>query len=111
MLLEQNMTVADAKTALAATGEDAAIVMYGSTPLGVITMATLRGRQGRVPCSEALLTDVMDLEIVHIEPDADLEQTLHAYREAAWKSSTRRHPCADETVSRRQTVFESTAVR
>lgn len=80
-----------ARAVLAASGTDAAVVLDGHQPVGVVTAAALAGRKPDTP-----IGDVMDLELVPIDPRADEHGTLVAYEGAASRSLLRRHPCAED---------------
>jgi hypothetical protein len=64
----------------------------------LITAIALRGRRHAIPTA-AQVQDVMDFEVVHVDPSFDVEDTLRTYRDAAWDSVRRRRPFADRTVS------------
>lgn len=98
-------TVGDARSALAALGQDAAVVMDGSRPVGVITAKALRGFPGHVPHTGALLGDVMDFEAVEVDPGAEVLETMKRYTDASWESLRRRRPCAVDTLTRRAGAF------
>jgi hypothetical protein len=67
----------------------ALVVTDGGAPLGVVTRGALAGAEpgGHV-------ADVMDYEVVRIDRCAGERRTLRAFRDAAWRSLHRRHPCA-----------------
>ena len=77
------------------SGQQAIVVMDGARPVGVITDRALRGRD----LPDAAVQDVMDLEVVRVDPSLDVEDTLRAFREAAWHSVRRRHPVAPRAGS------------
>jgi CBS domain-containing protein len=81
-----------ARAVLAAAGSEAAVVIDQDRPVGVVTGAALAGHRGTLPAPNTPIGDVMDLEVVSIEPDADEHETLVAYQDAAWRSLLRRHP-------------------
>jgi CBS domain-containing protein len=110
-------TVRDASAWMQKTGQRAVVVMDGDRPVGVITEKALRaaGRRSAAASDDALaaverrerpdlrlpetVQDVMDFEVVRVDPSFGVEDTLRAYRDAAWKSVRRRHPFADHTSS------------
>jgi hypothetical protein len=98
-------TVADALARLDDDGSVAAVVFDDGLPVGVVTRAALHGHGGFQPRPGAHLGDVIDLEVVQVEPDADLERTISLYTNAAWRSLARRMPSAPETVVRRRRAF------
>jgi hypothetical protein len=98
-------TVADALARLDGDEADAAVVFYDGRPDGVITRGALVGHGGFRPRPGAHLGDVMDLEVVQIEPDADMDRTMSVYTNAAWRSLARRMPVAADTVMRRRRAF------
>jgi hypothetical protein len=98
-------TVADAGFELLASRSSAAVVYRKGHPFGVVTVGDLAGHHGRVPLPEALVGDVMSLECVRVGPGAGVDETLRAYREAAWDSVRRRRPCGQETVRRQAGSF------
>jgi CBS domain-containing protein len=85
-----------ARAVLAAGGVEAAVVLDRGQPVGVITAAALAGRGGTPPAADTPIGDIMDLELVAIEPDAGEHDTLVAYQGAAWRSLLRRHPFAHD---------------
>jgi predicted transcriptional regulator len=74
----------------------ATVVMDGDRPVGVITAAGLRGR-GQTILADAEVQDVMDFEVVHVNPSFDVEDTMRTYRDAAWHSVRRRRPFSQHT--------------
>ena len=98
-------SVGDALARLDDDAADAAVVFHDGLPVGVVTRAALRGHAGFKPRPGARLGDVMDLEVVQVEPDADMERTMTVYTNAAWRSLARRMPAAPETVVRRRRAF------
>jgi CBS domain-containing protein len=78
---------------LAARHQSAVVVTDHGLPVGVVTVGALMD-DGAPPTPEARVADVMDYEVVRIDPGAGERETLHAFREAAWLSLRHRHPCA-----------------
>jgi CBS domain-containing protein len=74
---------------LAAHRLTAVVVVAEGRPLGVVTLDALT-RAAAV----ARVADLMDYEVVRLDPGAGEIETLHAFRDAAWRSLGRRHPCA-----------------
>jgi hypothetical protein len=72
--------------------------MDGNRPVGVITAITLRGGGHAIPTA-ARVQDVMEFEVVHVDPSFDVEDTLRTYRDAAWHSVKRRRPFAKHAAS------------
>ena len=58
---------------------------------------------------QARLGDVMDYEVVEIDPGVGMAETTHAYRDASWISLKRRRPYAVDTVERRRAAFDDHA--
>jgi CBS domain-containing protein len=85
-----------ARAVLAAAGTQAAVVIDQGQPIGVVTAAALGGHGRTRPAADTPIGDVMDLELVAVEPDADERGTLAAYQGAAWRSLRRRHPFGDD---------------
>ena len=81
------------------TGQRAAVVMDGDRPVGVITTTALRG-PGTETSPRAEVRDVMDFDVVHVPPSFDLEDTLRAFRDAAWHSVRRRRPFAEKAAEK-----------
>jgi hypothetical protein len=99
--LTPTSTVAEALRHLDLCRREAAVVMEGATPVGVVTRARLERLQRAHPQASAQLRDVMDLECVSINPAAGELETLRAYSAGAWDSLRRRRPCAKVTLARR----------
>jgi hypothetical protein len=85
--LRADDTVADAGERFMATGAYAAVVFDGGRPIGVVTAHGL----GTVSLSVEL-RDVMEYELVRVDPYADGPETLREYEHAAWSSISRRRP-------------------
>ena len=98
-------SVADALARLDDEAADATVVFHDGLPVGVVTRAALRGHGGFRPRPSAHLGDVIDLEVVQVEPDAGMERTMTLYTNAAWRSLARRMPSSPETVVRRRRAF------
>lgn len=98
-------TVAEAAFELLAERTSAAVVYRDGQPVGIVTVEDLAGRDGRAPLPDALVADVMTHECVRIAPGAGVDETLRAYREAAWLSLRRRRPFEVENVRRRERSF------
>lgn len=79
-----------ARAVLAVSGTDAAVVLDEHERVGLVTAAALAGHEPEAPIGE-----VMNLELVRIDPHADEHDTLVAYQDAAWRSLRRRRPCAE----------------
>lgn len=79
---------------LDARHEVAAVVFEDGRPVGVVTLDALTrpGLAGHE--ADVRVASVMDLELVRISVGAGEHETLRAYRDAAWTSLRRRHPCA-----------------
>jgi hypothetical protein len=103
--LAPTSTVAEAVAFLDRTGQFAVVVSERGEPVGVVTRVALRGQPGHRPRPAALLADVMDFEVIALDPASDTATTTGAYREAAWHSLRRRRPAADDTVARRRGAF------
>jgi Mg/Co/Ni transporter MgtE len=67
----------------------ALVVTDHDVPLGVVTRHALTTAR---PGSH--VAEVMDYEVVCLDRCAGERRTLGAFREAAWRSLHRRHPCA-----------------
>jgi CBS domain-containing protein len=74
-------------------GQEAAIVMERGLPVGIVTLASLGDYLATDQC-EATVSDAMDYEAVHVKPRTGVEETMRAFRTAAWHSLDRRHPFA-----------------
>ena len=99
-------TVAAVQERMETLGRRAMIVTEGDTPVGVVTLRALRGRPGHAPRPDATVADVMDFEVVEIDPGADMAATMKAYTRAAWDSLGRRRPLSPESCSRRAAAFD-----
>jgi CBS domain-containing protein len=77
---------------LAAHHLTAIVVTDHGHPFGVVTLDALAKAAASAPGTH--VADVMDYEVVRLDPHAGEVQTLHAFRDAAWRSLRRRHPCA-----------------
>ena len=73
-------TVAEALEFFDATHARAVVVVDGDRPLGVVTLAGLRGDGRRVPRPEAAVADVMEFELVRVDPAADEHTTWRGTR-------------------------------
>ena len=93
-------TVAEALEFFDATHARAVVVVDGDRPLGVVTLAGLRGDGRRVPRPEAAVADVMEFELVRVDPAADEHATLRVYTTGGWSSLRRRRPATAETRER-----------
>ena len=107
--LTPTSTVEHALRVLDRTGECAAVVMDRGEPVGVVTRVALCGHIGRRPRPSAGLADVMDFEVVGLDPGADEATTIGTFTRAAWRSLRRRRPLADDAVARRRRAFEPEA--
>ena len=103
--LAPTSTVAEAVAFLDRTGQFAVVVSERGEPVGVVTRVVLHGQPGHRPRPAAVLADVMDFEVIALDPASDTAMTTGAYREAAWHSLRRRRPSAEDTVARRREAF------
>src|SRR6185503_14633893 len=87
--ISPSTSVSDALARMERMGQRATVVMDGNRPVGVITAIALRGR-GHAIHTDAQVQDLMDYEVVHVDPSFDVEDTLRRYRDAAWNSVRRR---------------------
>jgi predicted transcriptional regulator len=94
-------TVAGALAAFACSGDEVALVLDHGEPVGVVTRADLLDVCPSGAWADARLIDVMDLEVVRVNPTSDANETLRAYREAGWCSLWRRRPRHAETAAAR----------
>jgi hypothetical protein len=78
---------------LAAHHQTAVVVTDHGAPVGVVTLGALTGCGMAPPGPDVRVADLMDYEVVRIDPRAGERDTLHRYRDAAWESLRRRHPC------------------
>lgn len=87
--------VSEALAWMERSGEVASVVMDGGRPVGVITARALRSYDihGGAP-PDGGVEQVMDFEVVRVDPSCDVADTLRLYRDAAWLSVRRRHPVA-----------------
>jgi CBS domain-containing protein len=67
----------------------ALVVTDDGIPVGAVTRDALLGAR---PGSH--VAEVMDYEVVRLDRCAGERRTLRAFRDAAWRSLHRRHPCA-----------------
>jgi hypothetical protein len=100
-VLDASTSVADARLAFVDYRGSIAVVVEHGRPIGLVTAAALRGDVRHVVPAGATVGDVMDFEVVHIDPVADAHDTLAAYSNAAWASLRRRRPLHVETAGRR----------
>lgn len=98
--ISPSTSVSEARAWMEKSGQRATVVMDGDRPVGVITAIALRGRGHRAMSTDAAVQDVMDCEVVHVDPSFDVEDTLRTYRDAAWHSVLRRRPFAQQAASR-----------
>ena len=103
--LQWTSSVAMAREVLEQTGARAAVVYQRERPIGIVTERALRGDGDREPRPDAMVTDVMYLEVVPVHPSMGTHATLDAYTNAAWQSLRRRRPRAETTVARRSRAF------
>ena len=87
--LPVSMSLSEARAAVVSAGEAIALVTNQGVDVGIVTAEDLV-TDGSTWA--AVVGDVMDREIVCIDPHTDLRRTLRTYREAAWTSAIRRHP-------------------
>lgn len=85
------MTVAEARAALAAAGVPALPVSGHTGLIGLITIEALGGDDGPVPHPDAPLASVMDWHLVQVPPDADEQEVVRRYTDAAWRWLAQRH--------------------
>jgi hypothetical protein len=78
---------------LAALQHTAAVVFDHGCPVGVVTLDALDMARLAGAGDDVHVGAVMDFELVHVDLRAGERATLEAYREAAWRSLRRRHPC------------------
>jgi CBS domain-containing protein len=72
----------------------ALVVTDHGHPVGVVTLDGLTGAATSARTPDAHVADLMDYEVVQLDPHAGEVQTVHAFRDAAWRSLLRRQPCA-----------------
>ena len=94
-------SVAEAQRVLSASDAHAAVVMCDDRPVGLVSAAALRDsvaahRPG------AAVADVMDYEVVRLDPAAGERRTLQAFTRAAWASLLRRQPYEEPAVALRR---------
>lgn len=100
-----------AREELDRAGIGAAVVYQRGRPIGVVTAGALRAIGDAEPRANAMVVDVMDLEVVPIHPSMGMRATLDAYTGAAWRSLKRRRPRAEATVERRKGAFAARDTR
>ena len=83
----------DALMSMRNAGQDAAIVFERGHPVGIVTVEAL-GDYLATERHEPTVSDAMDYVAVHVEPRLGVEDTMRAFRVAAWHSLDRRHPFA-----------------
>lgn len=83
----------DALVSMRDAGQQAAIVVERGHPVGIVTVDAL-GDYLATERPEATVSDAMDYVAVHVEPRMGVEDTMRAFRVAAWHSLDRRHPFA-----------------
>jgi predicted transcriptional regulator len=87
--LPTSMSVREARRAVSEAGLMAAIVIDNGRPIGIVTADALGdGELG----PDATVDEVMDYEAVHVNPRGSVEETMRAFRTAAWHSLWRRRP-------------------
>lgn len=79
------MTVAEARAALVAAGQPALPVAGHTGLIGLITIEALGGEEGTTPEADAPVASVMDWHLVPVPPDADEQQVVRHYTDAAWR--------------------------
>jgi predicted transcriptional regulator len=88
--LPTSMSVREARQALSEAGLTAAIVIDKGRPIGIVTADALcRGEQ---LAPDTTVDEVMDYEAVHVNPTGSVEETMRAFRTAAWHSLWRHRP-------------------
>lgn len=83
----------EALVSMSDADQQAAIVMERGHPVGIVTRAALDANLVDA-ASDATVSDLMDFYAVHVDPTLGVEDTLRAFRVAAWHSLDRRHPFA-----------------
>jgi CBS domain-containing protein len=97
--ISPSTSVSEALAWMEGMGQRATVVMDGGRPVGVITATALHGGADGTMSTAAEVQDVMDFEVVHVDPSFDVEDTLRTYRDAAWHSVKRRRPFAKQAAS------------
>jgi CBS domain-containing protein len=100
MSISPSTSVREALSAMERSGLRTMVVVDGGRPVGVITATALHGSADRTMSIDAEVQDVMDFEVVHVDPSFDVEDTLRTFRDAAWHSVRRRRPFAERADSR-----------
>jgi predicted transcriptional regulator len=86
-------------------GATVLVVLDGNDPVGIITRSDLEGTPGRRPRQVARIDDVMTKELVVIDPNDGVLETLNKYTAQAWNSLRRRRPRGEEEMGRRTAAF------
>jgi hypothetical protein len=84
-------TAHEARELVRETGQSVLVVTSGTEAVGIITAPELWAG-GVGPRAETTLGEILAWELVKMRPDADVDQTLRRYRDAAWASLFRRRP-------------------
>ena len=84
--LAASATAAQAREWFDLTGARAAVVFDGDRVVGVVTAAAVQG------APEARIADLMEFEVVRVDPGADQHETMREYNRAGWDSLRRRRP-------------------
>jgi predicted transcriptional regulator len=95
--LPTTMTARDALQTVSDAGLAAAIVVDDGRPIGIVTTDALG--VAAVASPETTVDEVMDYEAVHIQPGCNVEDTMRAFRTAAWHSLWRRRPSGHRPLS------------
>jgi predicted transcriptional regulator len=93
--LPTSMSVHEALQTVSQAGLAAAIVIDHGRPIGIVTADTLSASELATP--DATVDQVMDYEAVHVARGCNVEDTMRAFRTAAWHSLWRRRPFARGT--------------
>jgi hypothetical protein len=102
MRITPQSSAAEALRWMEATGSDAAVVIDERGPVGVVTRDAIAGADGPLVSPDAAVVDVMDYEVVRLDPGTGTRGTLKAYTRAGWRSAMARRPYADDTMARRE---------
>lgn len=85
------MTVAEARAALAVSGQRALPVIGHTGLIGLITIEALGGTDDEHdPEPDAPLASVLDWHLVQVPPDAEEIEVVRAFTDAAWRWLTHR---------------------
>jgi len=90
LFVPASLPASEALALLVGSMDVIALVTHHGREVGVVTAEDLTAAHGTT--DELTVGDVMGREIVHIDPRADLNQSLRIYTDAGWSSAIRRHP-------------------